>query len=138
MSRYCWRLRKFQSLDLFLVLIQRDSTAIQMVNRDSDDDKEGRKRSDFNIDDDAFDSDVDEYDLMHDDEFEDFINPSQKKKPGTSKPKDLSRSAARVVFPLSVAPEPEPITAPKPVAPTLIPCVGCRQPFLRIIKKSQN
>jgi hypothetical protein len=68
-----------------------------MANRDSDDDKKGRKR-DFNISDDAFESD-DGRDFMSDDEFEAFVNPSQNKRPGLpgkTKPKDFSRHEVKV------------------------------------------
>jgi len=108
-----------------------------MANRDSDDDKKGRKR-DFNISDDAFESD-DDGEFMSDHEFEAIFNPSQKKKLGpprssipTVVPQDLSSSQAKPPKVLSVAPEPEPVEAPKPSKPVLQPCLGCRQPFLRI------
>ncbi len=54
------------------------------------------------------------------------------------KPKDLASSRAKLptALPASAAPpELEPVVEPKPfvpVAPKLIPCLGCRQPFLRI------
>jgi len=102
-----------------------------MANRDSDDDKNGRRNKKFDIADDAFASD-DDRDFMSDDEFEAFINPSQKKKLGKTKPKDLSLSQAQVPKVLSVAPEPDPVEAPKPKKPALQPCLGCRQPFLRM------
>ncbi len=121
---------------IFFFPIQHDPTPIQMANRDSDDDKNGRKRR-FSISDDAFESD-DGRDFMSDDEFEAFVNPSQNKRPGLpgkTKPKDFSRHEVKVRCQPSVAPEPEPVEAPKPVVPTkpaLQPCLGCRQPFLRI------
>jgi hypothetical protein len=102
-----------------------------MANRDNDDDKNGRKKRNFNIDDDAFASD-DDLDFMSDDEFEHFVNPRQKKKLGTREPKDLSLSRAKERSQPSVAPVPEPVEAPKPTKPALQPCIGCRQPFLRI------
>jgi len=52
-----------------------------MADRDNDDDRNGRKNRRFSIDDDAFASD-DDRDFMSDDEFEAFMNPSQKKKQG--------------------------------------------------------
>ncbi len=113
-----------------------------MADSDSDDDKKGRKRN-FNISDDAFESE-DDGNFMSDDEFEAFINPSQKKKLGrlrssipTVVPKDLSSSQAKPPKVLSVAPEPEPVEAPKPSKPVLQPCLGCRQPFLRIASKAR-
>ena len=54
-----------------------------MANRDSDDDKNGRKRRNFNIDDNAFESDDDNFDFSTDED-DMFINPSQKKKQGDS------------------------------------------------------
>ena len=69
------RLRKFQPLDLFFLSIQHDPTPNNMTDRDNGDDKNGRKKRNFSIDDDAFASD-DNADFMSDDEFEQFINPS--------------------------------------------------------------
>jgi hypothetical protein len=54
-----------------------------MANRDSDDDKNGRKNEKFNIDSKAFGSDdenFDEYGFSIDDDM--FVNSSQKKKQG--------------------------------------------------------
>ncbi len=53
---------------------------------------------------------------------------------GKSKPKDLASSQAKVPSGIMAAhakppPEPEPFV---PVTPKLRPCLGCRQPFLRI------
>ena len=53
------------------------------------------------------------------------------------KPKDLASSKAKLPrdLPASVAPGLEDVVVPKPfipVAPKLVPCLGCRQPFLRI------
>ena len=101
-----------------------------MADRDNGDDKNGRKKRNFSIDDDAFASD-DDRDFMDDDEFEQFINPSQKKNIRNMKPKDFRKQQSEcIVRPAtSLAPEPE---KPKPMAPTLIPCLGCRLPFMRI------
>ncbi len=93
MSRSCRRLRKLRPLDLFFLSIQYDPTPINMANRDNGDDKNGRKKRNFSIDDDAFASD-DDCDFMIDDEFEAFINPSQKKKLASLKPKDFSQQQA--------------------------------------------
>jgi len=104
-----------------------------MADRDNDDDRNGRKNRRFSIDDDAFASDDDGH-FMSDDEFEAFINPSQKKKMASTKPKDFSKvQAENIVRPsFSLEPVPEPIVAPKPTGPKLLPCLGCRLPFLRI------
>jgi len=109
-------------LDLFLVSIQHDPTPNNMADRDNDDDRNGRKNRRFSIDDDAFASD-DDRDFMSDDEFEAFLNPCQKKKLASTKPKDFNKQQAEnIVRPnLSLAPVPEPIVAPKPDAPKLIP-----------------
>ena len=131
MSRSCEVKPKFWRWIFFCFNSTHDPTLIKMANRDNDDDKNGRKKRNFNIDDDAFASD-DGLDFMSDDEFEHFVNPRQKKKLGTREPKDLSLSRAKERSQPSVAPVPEPVEAPKPTKPALQPCIGCRQPFLRI------
>jgi hypothetical protein len=124
--------RKFGGWIFFFFNSTHDPTPIQMANRDSDDDKKGRKRR-FSISDDAFESD-DDGEFMSDHEFEAIFNPSQKKKMASTKPKDFSKVQAENIFRPSVSlePVPERIPDPKPIAPKLIPCLRCRQPFLRI------
>ncbi len=104
-----------------------------MADRDNDDDKDGRNNRKFKIDDNVFESD-DDGEFFSDNGFESFINPRQKKKPASLKPKDFSKQQSEnIVRPrLSLAPVPEPIVAPKSTAPRLIPCLGCRLTFLRI------
>ena len=59
---------------------------------------------------------------------------------GIVKPKNLANSQAKKLSPVVVAerimnPEPQPTADPIPVGPTkpvLQPCLGCRQPFLRL------
>ena len=66
-------------------LVQDDPTPNNMANRRNDNDKNGRRNQNFNIDSKAFGSDddeFDEYDFSIDDDM--FINPSQKKKQGDS------------------------------------------------------
>ena len=61
-----------------------------MANRDDNDDHNGRKNKQFNIDNKAFESeddDFDEYDFSNDDDM--FVNPSQKKKQGDSHYHDM-------------------------------------------------
>ncbi len=53
---------------------------------------------------------------------------------GKLKPKDLASKKAEIpsgIYAATTASEPEPKPF-VPVAPKLIPCIGCRQPFLRI------
>ena len=64
-----------------------------MAERDNDDDRNGRKNRKFRIDDDVFESD-DDGEFFSDDDFEGFINPRQKKKLASMKPKDFSKQQA--------------------------------------------
>ena len=66
-----------------------------MAKRNNDDDKNERKNRRFSIDDDAFASDDDDG-FMNDEDFDTFINPSQKKKLGITKLKDVASSQAKV------------------------------------------
>jgi hypothetical protein len=136
-------LTKISTVGFFLQFVQHDPTPNNMANRGNDD---GRKNKGFNIDSQAFDSEDDDFDF-EDDAFETF----QKKKPGIRrlydmtlhqivdflgklKPKDLASKKAEIpsgIYAATKVPEPEPKPF-FPVAPKLIPCIGCRQPFLRI------
>ena len=87
---------KISAVGSFFLSIQHDSTPNNMADRDNGDDKNGRKKKNFSIDDDAFASD-DDRDFMDDDEFEPFINPSQKKNIRKLKPKDFSKQEAECI-----------------------------------------
>ena len=64
---------------IFLFSIQHDPTPNNMANKDNDKDRNSRKRTDFNIDEEAFASDDDAFVSSDDDP---FLNISQNKKSG--------------------------------------------------------